>query len=71
MKRIREYFEGKTRKQRILIFIGIALIIAFIFFIVKGAAGSGIRFRVNPVDVIILAGLIVAYVFFKRRGKKQ
>lgn len=36
MKRIREYLAGKTPKQRVLIFIGAALLIVFIFFVIKG-----------------------------------
>ena len=35
MKRIREYLAGKTPKQRVLIFIGAALLIVFIFFVIK------------------------------------
>lgn len=70
MKRIREYIEGKTRKQRVLIFIGAVLIIVFIFFVIKGFVGSGIHFHINPVDIAILAGLAVAYIILKRRGKQ-
>ena len=36
MKRIREYLAGKTPKQRVLVFIGAALLAVFIFFIIKG-----------------------------------
>lgn len=36
MKRIREYFAGKTPKQRVLVIIGAILLAVFVFFIIKG-----------------------------------
>ncbi len=40
MKKITEYLAGKSIRQRILLAVGGALLIIFLFFVVKGNVGS-------------------------------
>lgn len=47
MKKITEYLAGKSIRQRILLAVGGALLIIFLFFVVKGNVGS---FAPAPVE---------------------
>ena len=40
MKKFTEYLAGKSIRQRILLAVGAALLIIFLFFVVKGNVGS-------------------------------
>lgn len=82
MKKLYDYFKGKSIKQRIAICFVIAAILMFLFFIIKGnffdipsegntEQSSASQFHISIVDMALLVGVIVAYIIHKIREKRR
>lgn len=79
MKKFTEYLAGKSIKQRILLAVGAALLIIFLYFIVKGNAVSAAAadeapaptLHISIIDIIPLTAVSVGYGIHKLREKKR
>lgn len=81
MKKILDYFKGKSVKQRIAICVVLAAMLTLLVFMIKAnffdipaeksAEESAPQFHISIVDMLAFAGIIVAYIAHKIHEKRK